>query len=240
MQLLLRKDAVRRLLRAAVVPAALAAALFALAAAPAAEALPTGDLWISEVMYDPAGSDDQYEWVELFNAGSTAIDLSDYELRWGGDTYGDYGTLVLSGTLAPGDYFVVGGPLSDNDNGNPTYDQSEDFDGDLGNGRLFGFWADGLALFDTTAGPDPVHVVIYGGFLNLSGLVDEIGNPGAVDAFPITAGSSLEFDGTVWGEQAAPTPGSGSLVPEPAPALLMLMGLVGLAIKGRPRNRPTR
>ena len=49
----------RGLVRAAMLPAALATGLLALVAVPrAAEALPVGDLWISEVMYNPAGWND--------------------------------------------------------------------------------------------------------------------------------------------------------------------------------------
>ena len=63
------------LLRAAAFPVALAAGLLALALAPrGAEALPVGDLWVSEVMYNPGGllpfDDGGSEWVELFNAAS--------------------------------------------------------------------------------------------------------------------------------------------------------------------------
>lgn len=33
---------------------------------------------ISEVMYDPPGSDDKQEWIELYNAGGDAVDLAKY------------------------------------------------------------------------------------------------------------------------------------------------------------------
>jgi hypothetical protein len=246
-----RHDPLRGLVRAAVLPAALAAGLLALAVAPrAAEALPVGDLWISEVMYNPGGfgggDDDGSEWVELFNAGSTDIDLSIYSLGWGG---GDYttGVLQLAGTITPGQYFVVGGPTSDAGNGNPAYDQSANLRPNLENALLV---SDGIALFDVVAASVtpatvPVHAVIYGGLIgNLNGLMDETGAPGAVDApFPFLAGgSSIEFGGAGWAAQGAPSAGSGNLVPVPesAPTLLVMLGLAGLAAKGSPRNRPTR
>jgi len=226
---------------------ALVTGLLALVVAPhAAEALPVGDLWISEVMYNPggfaAGDDDGYEWVELFNAGSTDIDLSNYSLGWGGDDY-TTGTLPLSGTISPGDYFVVGGPNSDASNGNPSYDLVLDFNPDLENGSLFR--ADGVALFDVTPvipSSVPVHAIIYGGLLNLSGLIDETGAAGAVDFFFLAGGSSMEFDGAGWAAQGTPSPGSGGLVPAPeaTPSLLMMLGLAGLAAKGTSRNRTTR
>ena len=106
-----RHVSLRGLLRAAVLPAALTAGLLALVAAPrAVEALPVGDLWVSEVMYNPTGwNDDGSEWVELFNAGSTDIDLSSYSLGWGGADY-TTGVVQLLGTIPAGQYFVVGGP----------------------------------------------------------------------------------------------------------------------------------
>jgi hypothetical protein len=229
----LRHDSIQGLVRVAVLAAAFAAILVA---PRAADALPVGDLWVSEVMYNPggfgAGDDDGSEWVELFNAGSTDIDLSSYSLGWGGADY-TTGVLQLAGTIAPGQYFVVGPAPSD---------QVADFNPDLENG----FWiSDGIALFDVdaasvTPATVPVHAVIYGGlFGNLSGLMDETGAPGAVDApFPfLPGGSSVEFDGGAWAVQGTPTPGSGSLTPEPTPALLMMLGLAGLAIKGTPRKR---
>jgi len=234
-------DPLRRLVRAAVLPAALVSGLLALVAAPrAAEALPVGDLWVSEVMYNPSGFDDGSEWVELFNAGSTAIDLSGYSLGWGGADY-TTGVLQLLGTLLPGQYFVVGGPTSDADNGNPAYDQVANFGPNLVNSF---FSSGGVALFDVVAASVtpatvPVHAVIYGGLVlgNSNGLIDETGAIGVVNAPYVGGGDSVEFDGVGWADQAAPTAGTGSLVPEPTPALLMMMGLVGLAAKGTPRKR---
>jgi hypothetical protein len=39
-----------------------------------------GYLLITEVLYDPEGSEPGGEWVEIFNAGETALDLSNYKL----------------------------------------------------------------------------------------------------------------------------------------------------------------
>jgi len=239
------RNPLRRLANASVLSAALTVTLLALVAVPrAAEALPVGDLWISEVMYDPSGGDNGNEWVELFNAGASAIDLSNYSLGWG---FFDYiPALQLVGTIPSGGYFVVGGP-----NGGPgvgNYDQVENFNPNLGNG---GVVAAGVALFneqatDVDAATVPVHAVIYGGGIlgNFFGLMDESGGVGDIDVpSPLPGeGDSIEFDGTVWGEQGAPTPGTGNLVPVPetAPSLLMMLGIAGLAAKGAPRNRRTR
>lgn len=220
--------------------AALAVLLTVLVGAPAA-ALPTTNLWISEVMYNPTGGDDGAEWVELYNAGGTPIDLSSYSLGWGGADLTS-NLLQLSGVILPGDYFVVGGPTSSGANGNPSYDQVSNFGPDLENPFLA---SDGIGLFgvpaaSVTPGTLPIHAVIYGGiFGNLFGLPDESGPGGDVDVGFAGAGESLEFDGTTWSVQAAPTPGAGPLVPVPeaTPALLMLLGLAGLASQGSRRAR---
>ena len=42
------------------------------------------DIIINEIMYNPSGSlgpDDKYEYVELYNRGSTPVDLSGWVLR---------------------------------------------------------------------------------------------------------------------------------------------------------------
>jgi hypothetical protein len=44
----------------------------------------------------------------------------------------------------------------------------------------------------------------------------------------------LQFDGAGWSAQPSPNPG---FAPEPTPALLIALGLLGLAIKGTPRKR---
>ena len=203
-----------------------------------AAALPVGDLWISEVLHNPTGADDGAEWVELFNAGNTAIDLSNYSLGWGGADY-TTGTLQLTGTILPGQYFVVGGPNPSD--GSPTYDQVANFTPDLENPFIA---SDGVALFNVPAASldattVPVHAVIYGGFGNFFGLMDETGAPGAVNAPWVGGGTSLVFDGTSWAASAAPDPGTGSLVPVPeaGTSLLMLLGLAGLARKGNPPRR---
>lgn len=190
-------------------------------------------LTISEVLFNPAGPDDGFEFVELFNDDAVAVDLADYSLGWGGADY-TTGTLDLdlAGILAPGSYIVIGGPSD------PL---GFDFTPDLENGL---FVADGVALFDVDAasigGAIPVDAVIYGSFFagNFSGLIDETGTAGPVDAVTGAAGESVARDaGGAWTVSAAPTPGSGPLtVPEPSTALLIAIGLVGLVLSGRARR----
>lgn len=63
---------------------------------------PSKDILISEIFPDPAGSDSEKEFIELFNRGSDAIDLSGWRL---GDSSGyEY---ELSGTVYPKEYLVI-------------------------------------------------------------------------------------------------------------------------------------
>jgi len=197
---------------------------------------------ISEVLFDPAGGDNSREWIEIYNDGSAAIDLSGYSLGWGGADY-TAGTVQLSGNLLPGQYFVVGGPTSNASNGNPVYDQVANFTPNLENSGWFQP-AGGVALFDVpatliTPTTVPIDAFIYAGPLfsgNWNGLMDESGAPGAVDFVQPFFGSgySVEFDGATWQQQNSPTPNTGALgVPEQSTALCLLCGLCFLGWRMR-------
>jgi hypothetical protein len=220
----------------------LALSLAAWLAPAAAAALPTGGVWISEVMYNPSGGDNGREWVELYNSTGADIDLAGYSLGWGGADY-TTGVLQLSGILAAGGYFVVGGPTSDANNANPTYDLVANFTPDLQNPLLV---SDGIALFDVPAASIsattvPIHALIFGGLFNLNGLLDEQGNPGAIDVGIAPAGESLEFDGAGWSAQASPSPGSGGLVaPLPEPGAAGLLLVAAAVLRRRVRAAVTR
>jgi len=60
---------------------------------------------ISEVMYDPTGSDDGHEWIEVYNSGAS-FDLSKWKLFEGGT---NHGISAYSGgsSLATGGYAVL-------------------------------------------------------------------------------------------------------------------------------------
>lgn len=202
---------------------------------------------LSEVFFNPNGADDGFEWIEIYNAGPSAVDLSGYSLGWGGADY-TTGTVQLSGMLLAGQYFVVGGPTSDASNGNPVFDQVVNFAPDLENSGFFQA-ADGVALFDVlataiTPTTVPVDAFIYAGpffSTNSNGLLDETGSPGAVDFVQpfFASGYSVETDGTSWSQQANPTPNSGPLaVPEPGIAILLGVGgtLLGWTVRREART----
>lgn len=205
-----------------------------------AQAGPVNTLAISEVFYDRSGGDDRYEWIELFNGTAHTIDLAGWSLGMGGESYA-IGTLQLSGTIDPGNYFVVGGPLSDASNGNPLFSMAFDLNPDLQNS---GSVADGVALFNHAASSIsatsvPFFSVIYGEN-NASGLMDPSGVVGMVDVGDAPAGQSIEFLGSTdgWAINPSPTPGSGPLATVPVPAALWLfgsglVGIVGLKRRGR-------
>ncbi|MEM8962923.1 MAG: lamin tail domain-containing protein [Acidobacteriota bacterium] len=173
----------------------------------------TPDLVLTEVYYDASGGDNGLEWIEIKNIGTGSADLSGYSLGWGGGDY-TYGTLQLSGTLAAGAVFVVGGTTSNGDNHNPTFDQSANFSPDLQNS---GSVADGVALFDVpetsiTALTVPIDAVVYG-TTNSNGLIDETGSASTPEVGDAPAGDSIERTDAAgsWQIQGTPNPGSSSV-----------------------------
>ena len=175
--------------------------------------VPPLGLVLSEALYDTAGEDSGKEWVELFNGTAQAIDLSGYSLGNAGSDYLD-SLHQLSGIVPPGGCFVVGGPLSIDDNANPTYDLVLDFSPDLQNS---GSAADAIALFDrpageVTAGTVPIDAVIYGS-PNTAGLIDESGTaPSITDVGDADRNESIERRLDGWIIQAVPSPGDCSPV----------------------------
>lgn len=175
--------------------------------------VPAGALLLSEVLYDPTGVDGGKEWVEIYNASAGSIDLSGLSLGSGG---GDYTTSLvqLEGTIGPGETFVVGGPTSSGENGNPAFDQVFDFAPDFQNS---GTDADGVALFDrraafVTPATVPIDAVVYGPS-NGNGLIDETGSANSPDVGDAPAGSSIERTDLAgsWQIQSSPNPGAEDL-----------------------------
>lgn len=72
----------------------MATTLPALAAAPA-------DVVINEVAWMGTTTSSNDEWLELKNTTDAAIDLSGWQLNWDG------GAVELSGSIAPGDYYLL-------------------------------------------------------------------------------------------------------------------------------------
>lgn len=174
---------------------------------------PPAGLLLSEVFYDVAGTDDGWEWIELYNSGTQTIDLAAFSLGWGGTSYAG-STAQLSGTIDPGEVFVVGGPTSGAANGSPTYDLVLNFTADLQNSGTVG---DGVALFNVpaaaiTGSTVPIDAVVYGPN-NDSNLIDETGSANAPEVGDAPEGQSIERldEAGSWQIQASPTPNSSPL-----------------------------
>ncbi|MCP3978673.1 MAG: lamin tail domain-containing protein, partial [bacterium] len=138
-----------------------------------------GNVVLSEVLYDVSSGDDGFEWVELYNSSTSAVDLSGYCIGGGGTDY-TYSSAQLSGTIASGATFVIGGPTSSSVNANPSFDLVVNFNQDLQNSGTTG---DGVALFDVACASvngstQPIDAVIYGPNNN-SNLIDETGSANA-------------------------------------------------------------
>ena len=168
------------------------------------------DLVIVEAYYNHTSTDDQFEWVKLYNGTGGPVNLAGYSLGYGGTDYA-YGVLGLAGMVGNGECFVVGGPNGNAASGfpaGPVFGQSIDFNPDIQNS---GATADGIALFDVpaaavTGATVPIDAVIYG-TNNTNGLIDETGAPGPVDVGDSGAESSirLQADGT-WAVEPDPSP----------------------------------
>jgi hypothetical protein len=63
---------------------------------------------INELIPNPAGTDTDQEWVELFNPGGQTIDLSGWVIASGTSTYSALATLPAATSIPSGGYLVVG------------------------------------------------------------------------------------------------------------------------------------
>jgi hypothetical protein len=193
-----------------------------------AQALPL----LSEVYYDAPGSDDGLSFVEL--VGSPGASLEGYVLEGVNGSNGAVGpTIVLSGSIGANGLFVVADQMSD--------------------GSTMVVGANLLANFDFQNGPD--SVVLRQG----ERLVDALGygvfGPSEIFAGEgmaapdVSAGASLarlfanidtDDNATDFVVLSTPTPGTASFatVPEPTAAMLLGLGLGGLAV-GERRCRAT-
>jgi len=184
---------------------------------------------ISEIFYDPSGSDNGKVFVELF--GRVGTDLLGFALEAvNGDGGGVHARGELSGLVGASGYFVIADLRSDGTTDLMDFDLGLEFDPQNG--------PDGVRL---VRGEQLIDAVGYGSF-GIDQVFPGEGSP-AADA---SSGSSLArrfsnidtddnaFDFAV----ADPSPGRGNaVVPEPATALLIGMGLYGVACQQRRRSR---
>ncbi|MFV1884104.1 MAG: lamin tail domain-containing protein [Balneola sp.] len=66
----------------------------------------TGTILFSEIFYDTPGTDSNEEWIELYNGGSTTLDLGGYTITDNNGTGSSY-TFPSGSNILPGSYFTV-------------------------------------------------------------------------------------------------------------------------------------
>jgi hypothetical protein len=178
------------------------------AAAPCQGAVAARRLILSEVVYDPTGADDTHEWVELRNAGTSAVPLACYALGSGPTSYRYSIAQLPAITIPAGGCVLIGGP----DCGGGACTSDLNFEPDLHNGTAGS--ASGVALLYSlasavSAATTPVDAVLYG-TANTGMLRDATGAiPASANVIDVAAGHSIAraADGT-WTDVAAPTPGT--------------------------------
>ncbi len=68
----------------------------------------SGGISFTEIMYDPAGTDTNREWIEVYNAGSSPVDISNYVLQTDGASSSHHVLAPQSGSSVPaGGYAVI-------------------------------------------------------------------------------------------------------------------------------------
>ena len=124
-----------------------------------------GDVLIDEILYDADGVDTGYEYIILYNATGSMIDLDGWRIDWAGSDF-NYGTYDIAGaTIAAGDQLVIGGSLM-----SPAPDIVVDFNFQNG-----GTQSDGVRIVDTAG--NTIDTLIYDA-PNLAGLPGDGGlNP---------------------------------------------------------------
>ena len=102
-------------------------------------ALPAhADPVINEFLYDPSGSDGDNEWIEIFNPGPSAVDVSDWQIERAKSSWDVVYTIVAGPPIPAGGYLLIGEPAVAGSHQTAT-------ELDLGNG---GSDADAVRLLD--------------------------------------------------------------------------------------------
>lgn len=168
-------------------------------------------LFISQLLYDPIHSDDEREWVVLYNTTGSSVDLTGFQLRYAStsqnnnfsSSFEQYNTPLSELIIPVGGCVVIGGPVSDEGNGSPVYDYEVDLGGSSNLGNATGNAEGAVALFDDSG--LIVHAVIYGGDGDTS-IQDETGSS-EVDISSIEPGQAVYLKQNGAWEAGEPEPG---------------------------------
>lgn len=208
----------------------LLSALLVVLTASAAEA----GILISEVFYDPPGSNDSsLEWIELYNDSLSSLDLTGYELN---STIGDY--YVFTTIIAAQGCIVLHWNCAGTDTQTELYTGISGF-ANMGNTSGW------TALFNSSVHSSStiIDYLEYGA----GGKTWESAAAGAGIwttgdyITDVEEGHSLEYLGTGntsldWRDQANPAPGN--YIPEPSALVLFSSGLAALLMSKKRKRLP--
>jgi hypothetical protein len=173
------------------------------------QAYPIGFL-LAEVLYNPNFDDDQREWVVLYNGTGTRLELSEYELRMANSSNPNFSSPLYRYALPDrelgiGECLLVGGPVSDAENGSPVYDLSQDFNPDLNNATSAQSAAVAIFSMSGTQG----DTVIYGGNGSNPGNLKDADGSTAIDIADsaMSTGASIKRrQDALWEANTSPSP----------------------------------
>ena len=76
--------------------------------------LMAGDLVITEIMANPQGTDEGFEWFEIYNPSTSGVDLTGVKIEAArADGTGQTAHIISGATIRPGEYLVLGGMLDE-------------------------------------------------------------------------------------------------------------------------------
>jgi len=133
---------------------------------------------VNELMPNPEGSDDGFEWVELYNTSSSTVTLDGWMVTWNTSESSGGGYMFGSDVdIGAGDFILVGGPSV----------EAADFVAEIGMGNASSN-ADRVQLVDCDG--EPQDTVIYG-TPNDDGFLDDLGEVTSLPALKPGDGQAL-------------------------------------------------
>ena len=195
-----------------------------------------GALLVTEFVADPRGTDADKEWIEIYNSGTVAIDLTGYKVGDEETKGGDEGMFSFPAgtTMAPGQVFVIALKASGTSSFFSTYNKLPDFeiietDGTVPNMVKYATWGTGtIALANTgdhalIVGPD--DTIVDGtnhGTANMFFQGATLGAYQSYERYPANVDTDLAADWRV-NDEATHNPG---VVYIPEPSALAGLGLL--------------